>query len=78
MMKQLSLDFPSVNRIQVDDNERARLKKKGLNCKQQMKDANWPITLKLLIGFLEAQTDFIGDDLKLIRWQLEEIAKEIL
>tara|TARA_R100001594_G_scaffold150649_1_gene213112 strand:+ start:26166 stop:26399 length:234 start_codon:yes stop_codon:yes gene_type:complete len=77
-MKQLSLDFPTVKRIQVDDNERARLKKKGLNCKQQMKDANWPITLKLLVGFLEAQTDLIGDDLQLIRWQLEEIAKEIL
>ena len=65
-------------RILVDDKERARLKSKGQNCKQQMEDANWPVTLDLLIGFMEAQTNLTGDDLQLIRWQLEEIAKEIL
>ena len=81
-MRQLSLfnkEQPErITRLQVDDNERERLKKKGLNWKEQMIAANWPRTMKALVGFLGAQTSKQGDELGQLRWQLVEIATEIL
>ena len=81
-MKQFKLLFSdkTIRRIQVDDKERARLKSKGQNCKEQMNAANWPVNIDLLIGFMEAQIDrsLSEEDKKMLRWQLEEIAKEIL
>ena len=81
-MRQLSLfnkEQPErVMRLQVDDNERERLKKKGLNWKEQMIAAKWPRTMKALVGFLGAQTSKEGDELDQLHWQLAEIATEIL
>ena len=62
----------------IDHTERDRLFKRGLNCRHQMEACNWPVTLKLIIGFLEAQTNKIGDDLTAIKWDLEQIAIDII
>jgi hypothetical protein len=62
----------------IDHTERDRLFKRGLNYRSQMEACNWPITLKSIIGFLEAQTNKYHDELKQIKWDLEQIAIDIL
>ena len=57
--------------------ERARLFKRGLNCRVQMEACNWPVTDKLLVGFLEAQTQKYGSELESIKWELQQIANDI-
>ena len=57
--------------------ERARLFKRGLNCRVQMEACNWPVTDKLLVGFLEAQTKKYGKELESIKWELQQIANDI-
>ena len=64
--------------LHIDEQERARLKKRGLNCKKQMIAANWPCGVRLLVGFLEAQTGVYSDELLLLRRELISIAIEII
>jgi len=57
--------------------ERIRLLKRGLNCRIQMEACNWPVTDKLLMGFLEAQTQKYGKDIDIIKWELKQIVTDI-
>jgi hypothetical protein len=62
----------------IDHTERDRLFKRGLNCRHQMEACNWPVTFRLIFGFLEAQTNKYGSELESIRWDLEQITIDIL
>ena len=77
-MIQLSLFNKEQEENIIDNQERARLKKRGLNCQEQMKAANWPCGVRLLVGFLGAQTDKHSDELLLLRRELISIAIEIV
>ena len=81
-MRQLSLfnkeQGEHTSCLYIDNQERARLKKRGLNCQKQMIAANWPCGVRLLVGFLEAQTDKHSDELLLLRRELISIAIEII
>lgn len=43
-----------------------------------MEACNWLITIKLLVGFLEAQTNKYGEELDKIKYDLEQIAIDVL
>lgn len=62
----------------IDNKERERLFKRSLNHRKQMEACNWPITIKLLVGFLEAQTNKYGEELDKIKYDLEQIAIDVL